>query len=140
MNEKVANSVSADTLISFQQDLNVAQAELAAATSHDAARKFEVWLRRAESAMRYAKVQWSGAVAANQRAAAVISPIDVERRRLRLEVSRLELERGQALTLAAPDQQLAWELSVMNNELQRLKEEVLQTVPTTPLYPTWWRY
>jgi hypothetical protein len=54
-------------------------------------------------------------------------------------MSRLELERGQALTHAAPDQQLAWELSVMNNELQQLKEEVLQTVPTTPIYPTWWR-
>jgi hypothetical protein len=44
----------------------------------------------------------------------------------------------QALTHAAPDQQLAWELNLMNNELQRLKEEVLQTVPATPIYPTWW--
>ena len=139
MNQKVANVVSADTLVSFQQDLKVAQAELAAATSRDAAHRFEAWLSRAESAVSYADLQWRGAVAANQRAAGVFSPIDVERRRLRLEMSRLELERGQALTHSAPDQQLAWELSLMNNELQRLKEEVLQTVPATPIYPIWWR-
>jgi hypothetical protein len=139
MNQKVANLVSADTLNSFQQDLKVAQAELAAATSRDAAHQFEVWLRRAESAVSYADLQWRSAVAANQRSAGVFSPIDVERRRLRLEVSRLELERGQALTHAAPDQQLVWEISLMNNELQRLKEEVLQPVTATPAYPTWWR-
>src|SRR5262245_45912145 len=40
MNEKVANLVSADTLVSFQQDLKVAEAELVAATSRDAARQF----------------------------------------------------------------------------------------------------
>src|SRR5258706_16232153 len=119
MNQKVANLVSADTLNSFQQDLKVAQAELAAATSHDAAQQFEVWLRRAEAGVSYADVQWRGAVAVNQRTSGVFSPIDVERRRLRLEMSRLELERGQALTHAGADQQLAWELSLMNNELQR---------------------
>jgi hypothetical protein len=137
MNQKVAKVVSADTLTSFQQDLKVAQAELAAATSRDAVNQFEVWLNRAESAVSYADLQWRGAVAANQRTAGVFSPIDVERRRLRLERSRLELERGQALTHAAPDRQLAWELSLMNNELQRLREEILQTVPATPIYPTW---
>jgi hypothetical protein len=140
MNQKVAGAVSADMLISFQQDLKTAQAELDAAQGQHAGQAFEVWLRRAAAALAYADVQWRGAVAANQRMAGTFSPIDVERRRLRLEVDLLEFERGQALAQGSAEQKLAWELSLMSNEMQRLKEEVRQTVPTTPLYPSWWRY
>jgi hypothetical protein len=140
MNQKVSGAVSADMLISYQEDLKTAQTELAAARAGNAGQAFEVWLRRAAAALAYADVQWRAAVAANQRMAGTVSPIDVERRRLRLEVDRLELERGQALAQGSAEQKLAWELSVMSNEMQRLKEEVRQTVPATPLYPSWWRY
>ena len=140
MNQKVAGAVSADTLVSFQQDVKTAQAELEAAQGGQAAQVFEVWLRRAAAALAYADIQWRGAVAANQRMAGTFSPIDVERRRLRLEVDKLEFERGRALAQGSAEQKLAWELSLMSNEMQRLKEEVRQTVPTTPLYPSWWRY
>src|SRR4029077_13363756 len=99
----------------------------------------DVWLRRAESAVSYAEVQYRGAVASNQRSAGAFSTIDVERRRLRLDVSRLEFERGQALIHAAPERQLAWELSLINSELQRQREEMLQTTPAAQAYPTWWR-
>ena len=139
MNLKVANSVSADTLISFQRDLGVAQAELRAALSGDAAQQFDIWLRRADAAVGYAEVQWQGAVAANARVAGVISPTDVERRRLRLELNRLELERGEALVHGTAEQKLAWQLSLINNELRQLKDDVRQTVPTAPIYPSWYR-
>ncbi len=138
MNQKVANLVSADTLISYQQDVKIAEAELAAATSADAAEQFAVWLRRAESAVSYAEVQWRGAVAANQRASGAFSSIDVERRRLRLAMSKLQLERGKTLLHAEPQRQVAWELSVVSDELQRLREELLQTAPSAPVYHVWW--
>jgi hypothetical protein len=140
MNQKVAGAVSADMLVSFQQDLKTAQGELDAAQGGKPDQAFEVWLRRAAAALAYADVQWRGAVAANQRMAGTFSSIDVERRRLRLEVDKLEFERGQALVQGSGEQKLAWELSLMSNEMQRLKEEVRQSVPTTPLYPSWWRY
>ena len=118
---------------------SVAQAELRAALSGDAAQQFDIWLRRADAAVGYAEVQWQGAVAANARVAGVISPTDVERRRLRLELNRLALERGEALIHGTPEQKLAWQLSFINNELQQLKDDVRQTVPTAPIYPTWYR-
>ena len=139
MNQKVAGSVSADTLVSFERDANVARAVLRAAQSGADADEFDVWLRRADADVGYSAVQWRGAVAANRRVAGVISPTDVERRRLRLEMNRLELQRGQALVHAAADRKLAWQLSLINNEMQQLKDEVRQTVPTAPLYPSWLR-
>ena len=96
MNQKVAGTVSADVLVSFQQDLKTSQAELEAAQGGKPDQAFDVWLRRAAAALGYADVQWRGAVAANRRLAGTFSPIDVERRRLRLEVDKLEFERGQA--------------------------------------------
>ena len=140
MNQKVANSVSADTLVSFQRDLAVAQAELQAALAGDPALQFDAWLRRAEAAVAYSEINWRGAVAANARVAGVINPTDVERRRLRLELNRLELERGEALVHATAEQKLTWQLSLITNELQQLKDEVRQTVPTAPIYPTWYGY
>ena len=140
MNQKVANVISGDTLVSFQQDVKTAQATLEAAQGRNAGRQFDVWLRRASAAVAFAQVQSRAAVGANQRMAGTFSPIDVERRRLQLEVSQLELERGQAVAQGSAEQKLAWELSLMSNEIQTLKEEVRQTVPSTPLYPSWWHY
>ncbi len=135
MNAKVRNAVSADEIASFAQDLAVAKLQLQMAMA-GADRDFDVWLRRAEAALKYAQTQYSGATAANARRPETINPIDVQRKRLRVEVAQLELERGQAAE-GSPDREQAWRLSVIMTELQTLKEEVRETVPSSPIYPLW---
>ena len=62
-------------------------------------------------------------MAANQRAPGSFEALDIERFRLRAEVTRLQLERGQLLAHASREAQLAWQLELVNNEVQKLKEE-----------------
>ena len=54
------------------------QALKALATSRDAARQFDVWLRRAESAASSAEVQWRGAVSANKRTTGTYGSLDLQ--------------------------------------------------------------
>ena len=139
LNSKVARLVSADDVAAYQQDVDVARAQLKASEARDLNAEFAVWLRRAEAAASYADALWQGAVSANQRATDTVRSTEVERLRLAAELAKLEVKRGEQALRGTPEQRTAWQLSLLNDEIQRLKEDARRTTPSGRTYP-FWRY
>lgn len=134
MNAKVKNSVSGDLIVSTTQDLAIAQLDLQAARAGGG--DFNVWLERAAADWKYADALYQGAAAADKHVPGTINPIDLERRRLRAQVAQLQYERGESAK-GTPALEETWRLSLIASEIQTLKDEVRQTVPSTPIYPYW---
>jgi hypothetical protein len=76
------------------------------------------------------------ASAANGSVPGTVEPLDIERYRLRAEVAKLQLERGQALVGSGREAQLQWEIDMLDNQVQRLKEESNQSTPFIN-FPSW---
>ena len=136
-NKKFERSVPSSVVAEYQDDVRVAKTRLKQATTGRPANEFQVWVERAEAERRSAETAWKNASAANNSVPGTVAPQDVERLRLRAEVARLQLERGQALVNAGRDAQLQWQSDLLDNQLQRLKEEGRDTTPYVS-YPDWW--
>jgi exonuclease VII large subunit len=138
-NKRVPRSVPSSVVAEYQRDLDVAKERLEQATAGRSAGEFQVWLQRAQAEQQTADTTWKNATAVNARAPGTFDPLDVERFRLRTEVAKLQLERGQTLVDAGREAQLQWEADLLDNQLQRLKEESSPTSPFIRLYPYWRR-
>ena len=136
-NERVERSVPSSVVAEFRYDVEVAKIRLEQATAGPASSEFQVWLKRAEAERRAAEITWKNATAANRRVPGTFEPLDVERFRLRAEVAKLQLERGQTLADAGREAQLQWEVDMLDNQVQRLKEESSLAIPLIGIYPTW---
>ena len=136
MNERVKRAVPDSVVADLEHDTQVARLELEQAEKPEAS-EFTVWLRRAEMAWKSTESNWRRGVAANQRSA-VFDPLDIERFRLRAEVARLQYERGKALAKGSRDDQLQWELDVLHDEVQRVKQDATRVAPFVRLNPFWW--
>jgi hypothetical protein len=136
-NKRVERSVPSSVVAEYQHDVQVAKTRLEEAVAGRAASDFQVWLQRAEAERRTAETNWKTATAANGSAPGTFGPLDVERFRLRAEVAKLQLERGQTLVDSGREAQLQWEIDLLDNQVQRLKEESRQSTPSSDLYPYW---
>lgn len=137
MNRRVAGTVSASVIDEFKRDLEKAAAQLKIAEAPAAEDAFTVWLARAESNWQDADAVWQDAVAANRRFPDTYAALDVERFRLRAEVTLLQLERGKALAAGPREAQLAWQLEMLASEIQKLKEDA-RSGPTLRPARIWW--
>jgi len=136
-NKRVARSVPSSVVAEYQRDVQVAKKRLElAAAGHDAS-EFTVWLQRAESEHKTAESAWRKALAVNRRVPGTFDPLDIERLRLRAEVATLQLERGRKLANASLEAQLRWEVDLLDNQVQRLKDESRRTTSTIYAYPFW---
>lgn len=62
-----------------------------------------------------------------------------QRFRLRAEVAKLQLERGQSLVDSGREAQLQWVIEMLDNQVQRLKEESRRGASSIGFYPSlWW--
>jgi hypothetical protein len=136
-NKRVERSVPANVVAEYRNDVAVAQARLEQATAGRAGGEFRVWLGRAAAERKAARTRWKSAVAANDRVPGTFGALDVERFRLRAEVAALELERGRTLVDAGREAQLEWEVDLLDNQVQRLKEESNRAAPSVWVYPGW---
>jgi hypothetical protein len=136
-NKRVARAVPASVVAEYRYDVDVAKARLEQATGGKAGNEFRVWLRRAEAERKSAETSWQSASAANQRVPGTIGALDIERLRLRAEVARLQLERGRTLVDAGREAQLAWQVDLLDNQVQRLKEEAGRATSFVGFYPVW---
>jgi hypothetical protein len=102
------------------------------------ASEFQVWLQRADAEQKIAESSWRSAMDVNRRAPETFIPLDIERFRLRAEVAKLQLERGQSLVNSGHEAQLQWKIDMLDNQVQRLKEESRREAPLIGLYPNWW--
>jgi hypothetical protein len=137
-NKRLPRTVPSSVVAEYQLDLQVANTRLEQATRGRSAGEFRVWLQRAEAERSTAETAWKNAADVNRRAPGTFTPLDVERFRLRAEVAKLQLERGQSLIDSDREAQLQWIIDLLDNQLQRLKEESSRETPFIGLYPSWW--
>jgi hypothetical protein len=137
-NKQMERSVPSSIVAEYQDDVRVAKTRLQQATAGRAAAEFQVWLQRAEAERRAAGTAFTNAKEVNRSAPDTFVPIDVERFRLRAEVAKLQLERGQTLVDAGREAQLQWQSDLLDNQVQRLKEETRDGTQNVGLYPRWW--
>ena len=135
-NKRIARSVPSSVVAEYQHDVQVAKTRLEQAIAGRAASEFQVWLQRAEAERRTAETTWKNASAANGSVPGTVEPLDVERYRLRAEGAKLQLERGQTLVDSGREAQLQWEIDMLDNQVQRLKEESSQSTPFIN-FPSW---
>ena len=142
LNKRVARTVPASLIAERQQQVAIARVRLQQAEAGEAGDDFTVWLRRAKADQAEAATRWQQAVAVNQRAAKTIDARDVERYQLRAEVCRLQYERGRELVDAPRDEQLAWRVELLTNELDWVRDEATRIMPSARYYyysfPGWW--
>jgi hypothetical protein len=136
-NKRMPRSVPSSVVAEYQHDVLVAKTRLKHATAGQAASDFQVWLQRAEVERRAAEMTWKNATAADVRAPGTFHPLDVERFRLRAEVAKLQLERGKMLVDSSHEAQLQWEIDLLDNQVQRLKDETSRTTTFIGFYPLW---
>ena len=135
-NKQVARSVPSSVVADYQHDVQVAKTRLEQATAGRAASEFQVWLQRAEAERRTAETTWKSATAANVSVPETVEPLDIERYRLRAEVAKLQLERGKTLVDSGREAQMQWKIDLLDNQVQRLKEELRQSAPFIS-FPSW---
>ncbi len=136
-NKRVERAVPSSVVAEYQYDVAVAKGRLEQATGGGAEGEFQVWLGRAAAEQRVAETRWKSAAAANDRVPGTFGAIDLERFRLRAEVAKLQLERGRALVDSGREAQLQWEVDLLDNQVQRLKEESNRAAPSVWVYPGW---
>lgn len=137
MNKKLDRTVPSSVVADFKNDLAEAELQFRQATKEAPVDPLAVWLRRAESAFQSATTRWKNAVAANRRVPDTIPALDVDRFRLRAEVAELQWQRGKKLAGAPREQQLAWQVDLLNDEMELLKEETTRVAPFVRYYPIW---
>lgn len=137
MNKKLDRTVPSSVGADFKNDLTEAELQFRQAAQPAPADPLAVWLRRAESSFQSATTRWKNAVAANRRVPDTIPALDVDRFRLRAEVAQLQWQRGQKLAGAPREQQLAWQVDLLNDEMELLKEETSRVAPFVRYYPIW---
>ena len=136
-NKRVERAVPSSVVAEYQHDVQVAKTRLEQAITGRAASEFQVWLQRAEAERRTAESTWKNATVVNGRVPGTFEPLDVECFRLRAEVAKLQLERGQTLVDSGREAQLQWEIDVLDNQVQRLKEESNRPTQYIRSYPYW---
>jgi hypothetical protein len=137
-NQQMERTVPSSIVAEYQDDVRVAKMQLQQVTSGASAGDLQVWLERATAEKRDAATVWQKATAANRSVPNTFAEIDVERYRLRAEVAKLLLERGQSLVNADREAQLQWQAELLDNQVQRLKEDNRDGAQLIGLYPRWW--
>ena len=140
LNRRLKRSVPSAVVAEFQSDVDEANLQVRQAASAPDGGEFDVWLRRAESESQLAASRWKRAVAGNRRLKGTFEGLDVERFRLRAEVARLQFARGKKLAGAPRATQLEWQVEMLNNEVDRLKQERARVAPFVRYYPIYWWY
>ena len=122
----------------YQHDVQVAKTRLEQATAARAGGEFQIWLQRADAERTAAETSWKKATAVNRREPGTFGPLDLERFRLRAEIAKLQLERGQTLADSGREAQMQWQIEMLDNQVQRLKEESRRATSSVVYYPSWW--
>jgi hypothetical protein len=141
MNQRATGAVPQNAVAQYEQDVEVAKALVQAADHRPGQQEdlFPVWLRRAEAEATSAETQWRSAAAANRRAPGAYADLEVERLHLRADVARLRFEHGQALADKSAEVRLQWQLGVLADDVERLKDEVFRNgLRGRTIYPWSW--
>ncbi len=92
-NEKFAKTLSAAVISEYVEDLAIAKTQFEN-VSRGQFDQFPTWLSAAKSNWKSADAHYRNAYSASQRQAGSVDPIDLQRLRLRVEVTKLQYEAG----------------------------------------------
>jgi hypothetical protein len=127
-NKRTPRLLPTDMISQLTDDVEIAKAQLASAQQTTEVDSLTGWLRRAQSALRGAEVNLKNANNVNQQAPGTFHPLDIDRLRLRVEIAKMQLERGKSLANASPDAKLQWQVDMLNDEVARLREQTAKIV------------
>src|SRR4029079_4507628 len=131
-NQRFPRTVSASVIAADAEDVAIAKAQFDSARQGADADLFLGWVRRVESSLKTAEASLASARTANQRQTGTVDPLDVQRLELRVEISKLQRDRGKLLANAPLDQKLEWQVQVLNDEVARPKKQKSPIAPTKP--------
>ncbi len=134
MNRRVGNLVPADIVREYQQAVEVAKVRIAQAALADDSRRFAVWLRQAEGFQVIAEAAYRNAIAANERTSRAVTEAEVTRLHLKADVAQLQLQRGRSLIDRPSALQNQWQLDLLDDEVQQLREEIMRRPNTQLIY------
>ena len=118
--------VSKARLDERREDVRVAKKMLSVAEQGGRSREFEVFVRLAAAGYRLAYGNWQRAKKVHERAPTKWSDEDVIRTRLRAELALLNFERGKSLIGGDVEQQKAWKINLLFDEVIRLNARLEQ--------------
>ncbi len=140
MNQRVKQAVPADVVAEYRREVSVARARLDDALQPNDGNGLANALRTAEAAAQAAQARYQSALAVNQQQANTFDKLDVERLRARADLARLNLAQGRSMLDQPPLAQLQWRVSLLEEEVQRLREQASRSAPSGQIYthPLWW--
>nr|AUN37415.1 hypothetical protein [uncultured bacterium] len=137
VNARVANVISANVVAEYVGDVETAKLRVANVENAGGGEPFAVWLRGAEASARAAEAAWKSAVRANEQKSDTVDPLEVQRLRLLMELAQLNVERGRAIADKPRETQLQWQLGLLHDDVERLKEYVLRNPPASRAHLLW---
>ncbi len=122
MNRKLEGSLSTDLIAQFTEDVEIARQHVQDLQRAGGVDSLETWIQRADLAVRLAEANLKKAKDVDQLVPGTVQPLDFQRLRLRVDIARLQLERGRSLAKSPVEARLQWQIEMLNDGLTRLKE------------------
>ena len=123
-NRRVPQTIPAARVDRMREEVEVARKLLTVAESDSPGDDFPVFVRLAEAVHNVAQDQLNRAMEIHGRVPTPDSQLELERLRLRKELTLITLEHGQSLVGASRDEQTRWKINLLYNPVLRLSEQV----------------
>lgn len=123
-NEKVRGTYPEAAIEPLRQVVAIAEEQLKHALGDNAHSLHSVHLRQAEAAVAEAKGDLQKALDANQRLPGLMTPTELRRARLRLEVAKLALAKAKTVDAHNASEHTQWQLEELRKELLQLRSRI----------------
>jgi hypothetical protein len=122
MNKKVPGTLIGSMVREFAEEVELARMELKVVEKEPGGNPYLACVERLKLALRSAEDRAKRALETHEKAPDMVTKSDVERMRLSAIVTDLQLQRGLELENAAPHEQLQWQLEVLGDDLDRVRQ------------------
>lgn len=121
LNKKVPGTLIGGMMQQFADEVERERAELELVKKSPQGDPYQACIERLTLALRSAEQRAKLGLATHEKAPSVVTKDDVERMRLVAMITDLQLQRGDALADASPEEKLQWQLEVMSDDLDRVR-------------------
>jgi hypothetical protein len=122
LNQKVPGTLIGSMVREFSEEVELARLELQIMEKAPAGSPYLATIERLRLALRSAEDRAQRALETHEKAPSVVTKSDVERMRMAAVVTDLQLQRGLALEKGSPQDQLQWQLEVLGDDLDRVRQ------------------
>jgi len=122
LNKKMPGTLIGSMVSEFEQEVEMARVELAIVEKEPLGNPYKVCIERVRQELRTAEDRAKRALETHEKAPTVVTKSDVERMRLVAVMADYQLQRGLQLENASPHDQLQWQLEVLGEDLDRVRQ------------------